>query len=124
MKIEEIIEKLHQPIPNNRLSQKTVKGNRIDYVAWKDLCEILDERLGMGSWSWKIKDIQHFGNRLILTGGLTVYAEDGTITRESLASVELEDNGSGDPYSQAEEVALSFCCAKFGLGRDLWRTDS
>ncbi len=69
MKIEEIIEKLHQPIPNHRLSQKTVKGNRIDYVAWQDLCEILDERLGMGSWSWKIKDIQHFGNRLVLTGG-------------------------------------------------------
>lgn len=124
MKIQELIEKLHQPIPSNRISQKTVKGNRIDYVARQDLCEILDERLGMGSWSWKIKELQNLGNRLVLTGGLSVYAEDGKITRESITSVEVEGNGSGDPYFKAEEVALSLCCAKFGLGTDLWRTDS
>ncbi|WP_228016134.1 hypothetical protein [Synechocystis salina] len=29
----------------------------------------------------------------------------------------------GDPSSNAEAMALRRCCAKFGLGRDLWRKD-
>ncbi|AIE76191.1 hypothetical protein D082_50290 (plasmid) [Synechocystis sp. PCC 6714] len=32
-------------------------------------------------------------------------------------------NFTGDRLSNAEVMALRKCCAKFGLGRDLWRKD-
>ncbi len=112
------IEELHQPIPEERLSQKIVKGKPIDYLASADLCELLDERVRRGNWSWKVKEIKQVGNRLALVGGLTIYAEEGEITRESLAKTNLE--GNDEAAAKAEEEALSLCCAKFGLGRDLW----
>ena len=123
MKLAEILENLHQPIPTHRISQKTLKGNRIDYVAWFDLCDILDERVGIANWSWQIKDIQQVGNRLTLTGVLTVHGEDRNLTREATGCEDVDCISYGDPSSNAEAMALRRCCSKFGLGRDLWRKE-
>ena len=123
MKLSEILEKLHQPIPIDFISHKSLKGNRIDYVAWFDLCDILDERVGIANWSWQIKDIQQIGNRLTLTGVLTILGEDKSLTREATGCEDVDCNSFGDPSSNAEAMALRRCCAKYGLGRKLWRKE-
>ena len=68
MKIAEILERLRQPVPSNLISRKTVKGRKnsytADYLAWYDLCDLLDERCGgLGNWSWEVRDVQQVGNR-------------------------------------------------------------
>lgn len=148
MKLNEILERLAQPIPANRLSSKTLKGNSITYVAWHDLVDLLNERAGLAAWDWEIKKIFEAGNTktkaynysdkelgqvaireetgkvLTIIGKLTIYGEDGSLSREATGIEELNCSGYGDPSSNAEAMALRRCCAKFGLGLDLWRKGS
>jgi len=77
MKIAEILSNLRQPVPSNLISTKTVKGRKnsytADYLAWYDICCLLDERCGdLGNWSWEVRDVQQVGNRLTLVGCLTI----------------------------------------------------
>ena len=124
MKLAEILNNLAQPVPKDSIRQKTLKGTKIDYIAWYDLCDLLDERCGIDSWSWSIKDVTQISNRLTLTGVLTIYGEDKTLTREATGTEEVDCSSYGDPSSNAEAMALRRCCSKFGLGRDLWRKDN
>lgn len=79
---------------------------------------MLDARTG-GLWEWKIRTI-YAGNRFVVEGSLTIYGSDGNLTREATGT-ELSDVDSyGDPTSNAEAMALRRCCAKFGVGLDLW----
>lgn len=121
MTLTEILELLKQPIPNELISQKVIKGNAIDYVAWYDLTEILDNRCGLGNWEWVVKDVNQVGNNLTLIGVLTIHGEDRQLTMMATGTESINCNGYGDPSSNAEAMALRRCCAKFGLGRDLWR---
>ncbi|MEA5511978.1 DUF1071 domain-containing protein [Crocosphaera sp. UHCC 0190] len=123
MTLIEILERLKQPIPNDLLSQKSLKGNSIDYVAWYDLTEILDNRCGLGNWEWSIKDVNQVGNNLTLIGVLTIHGEDRHLTMMATGTESVNCSGYGDPSSNAEAMSLRRCCAKFGLGRDLWRKD-
>jgi hypothetical protein len=126
MKLSEILDNLQQPIPPNFISQKPAKNKKtgeissIPYVAWFDLCTLLDCRCGLARWSWQIKGVQQVGKRLILTGVLTVYGEDRSLTREATGCEDVDCTSYGDPSSNAEAMALRRCCAKFGLGRQLW----
>lgn len=121
MKLTEVLTQLQQPISPHLISQKTLKGNRIDYIAWFDLCDILDNRCGIGGWSWEIKDLIQIGNRLHLTGVLTIIGEERQLTMMATGTEDIDCSSYGDPSSNAEAMSLRRCCAKFGLGRDLWR---
>ncbi|AIE76307.1 hypothetical protein [Synechocystis sp. PCC 6714] len=63
------------------------------------------------------------GDRLTLTGSLTIHGDDRSLTRQATGTEDIDCNSYGDPSSNAEAMALRRCCAKFGLGRDLWRKD-
>lgn len=121
MLINEILKNLRRPIAPQFISQKTLKGNRIDYVAWYDLCDLLDDLCD--SWEWEIKDVQQVGENLTLIGSLTIHGEDKSVTRMATGIEELTCSSYGDPSSNAEAMALRRACAKFGLGRDLWRKE-
>lgn len=121
MLLAEILENLKAPIPSRLISQKKLKGNSIDYVAWYDLCDLLDDLTD--SWEWEIKDVQQIGENLSLVGVLTIHGEDKSLTRMATGIEEINCSSYGDPSSNAEAMALRRCCAKFGLGRDLWRKD-
>lgn len=123
MKLSEILETLQQPIPSNLISAKTLKGNKIDYVSWIDLSDLLDQRCGLAGWEWLVNDVKEIGENLTLTGTLTIHGDDKSLTRMATGIEALNCSSYGDPSSNAEAMALRRCCAKFGLGRDLWRKD-
>jgi hypothetical protein len=120
MKLHEMIRNLQEPIPRERISTKTLKGNAIDYVAWYDLVELLNQRIGFDGWNWEI-EITQIGNQAVIIGKLTIFGENGTRVRESSGIEDIDCSSFGDPSSNAEAMALRRCCAKFGLGLDLWR---
>ena len=66
-------------------------------------------------------DTQQIGDRLTLTGSLTIHGDDRSLTRQATGTEDIDCSSYGDPSSNAEAMALRRCCAKFGLGRDLWR---
>jgi len=123
MKLLEMLEALRKPVERSRISFKTLKGNRIEYIAWYDLCDILDERLGLESWSWEVGDVQQVGNYLTLVGTLTLNGEDTRLTREATGIEPLDTTPYGDPSSNAEAMALRRAAAKMGLARYLWAKD-
>ena len=128
MKIAEILEQLRQPVPSNLISTKTVKGKKsnytADYIAWFNICDLLDQRCGISNWSWEVKDIQQIGDRLTLVGVLTIYGEDRALTMMATGSEDLDCSNYGDPSSNAEASALRRTAAKMGLCRSLWRKDN
>lgn len=129
MTLTEILERLKQPVPKDLISQKDTyskgkKTGEVDYIAWYDLTEILDNRCGLGNWEWVVKDVNQVGNNLTLIGVLTIHGEDRQLTMMATGTESINCSGYGDPSSNAEAMALRRCCAKFGLGRDLWRKDN
>jgi hypothetical protein len=126
MLLAEILENLRQPIAPQFISQKKTFKNKkptgsVDFVAWYDLADLLDDLCGLGGWEWLIIDTQQIGDRLTLTGSLTIHGDDRSLTRQATGTEDIDCNSYGDPSSNAEAMALRRCCAKFGLGRDLWR---
>jgi hypothetical protein len=127
MKLAEILDNLKAPIPKRLMSKKAtfknkVKIGEVDYVAWTDLCDLLDDLCDL--WEWEIKDVQQIGENLSLVGVLTIHGEDKSLTRMATGIEEINCSSYGDPSSNAEAMALRRCCAKFGLGRDLWRKEN
>lgn len=123
MKLIDILRSLAQPVPRDCISHKTLKGNKIDYIAWYDLCDLLDDHCGIDGWEWCVKDVNQISNRLTLTGILTIHGEDKSLTRMATGTEDVDCSSYGDPSSNAEAMALRRCCSKFGLGRDLWRKE-
>lgn len=143
MKLAEILNNLKAPIPprlirSKKTWEKGKSSSSVDYVAWFDLCDLLDDLCDY--WEWEIKEVKQVTglppecdpesdkkpkqkDYLVLTGILTIHGEDKSLTRMATGIEEINCSSYGDPSSNAEAMALRRCCAKFGLGRDLWRKD-
>ncbi len=124
MKLSEILERLRQPVPLELISYKTIKGNRIDYISWTTLADLLDERAGLGGWEWRINDIQQVGNRLTMIGCLTIYGDDRSLTMMATGDEDIDLDAYGTPATNTEAQCLRRCASKYGLGRNLWKKDS
>ena len=123
MQLSEILESLRQPVPSELISYKTIKGNRIDYISWTTLTDLLDQRAGLGGWSWKIKEIQQVGNRLTMIGCLTIYGDDRSLTMMATGDEDIDLDAYGTPATNTEAQCLRRCCAKYNLGRFLWKKE-
>jgi hypothetical protein len=121
--IADILILLNQPVDKALLKTKRVGKSQITYISWVDYCELLDRRCGLGGWSWDVVTLTTAGDRLFLTGKLTIIGEDGTLTMTATGCESLNCSSYGDPSSNAEAMALRRCCAKFGLSRELWIKD-
>ncbi len=124
MKLTEILERLRQPVPPELISYKTIKGNRIDYISWVILADLLDERAGLDGWSWRLVDQQQIGNRLTQVWELRIIGSDRSISRQASGDEELELDAYGTPATNCEAQCLRRCASKYGLGRNLWKKDS
>lgn len=120
--IVEILNDLSQPIPPRLLKQKpifkkeqgkSVKVGEINFVPWKTLIKLLDYYAPGFQWRIRVKD---FGEKTVIEGSLTIYAEEGEFTRESVAQENANVSGYGDAVTNAEASVLRRCCQKFGLG--------
>lgn len=140
MKIQEMIEALKQPIEPQWINSKKLKGNRIDYVAWFNICELLDTRIGCGSWAWQIVSVIILPNKKATTaengqvvmiddskvsvmGKLTIYADDCSREFSATGIEDMNCSSYGDPTSNASAMALRRAAAIAGLARELWRKD-
>ncbi len=123
MKLTEILERLRQPVPPELISYKTIKGKRIDFISWVDICRLLDERAGLARWSWKIKEVRQIGNRLTLIGCLTIYGDDRSLTMMATGDEDIDLDAYGTPATNTEAQCLRRCASKYGLGRNLWKKD-
>jgi hypothetical protein len=128
MLLSEILLRLSQPVPRQFIKQKKTweKGKssgQVDYIPWFNCTDLLDDRCGLGGWSWEIKSVQQIENNLVIVGSLTIHGEDRSITREATGIEEVQTSSFGDPSSNAEAMCLRRACSKFGLGRDLWRKE-
>ncbi len=128
MLLSEILEALRSPVNPRWIRTKKVYKNKkpvgqVEFISWYDLCDLLDDLCGNDGWEWLIADVKQVGDRLTLTGSLTIHGEDRSLTRQATGCEMLECSSYGDPTSNAEAMALRRCCAKFGLARDMWRRD-
>jgi hypothetical protein len=123
MKLTEILECLRQPVPAELISYKTIKGNRIDYISWVDLADLLDARAGIDGWAWRMVDQQQIGNRLTQVWELTIIGEDRSISRQASGDEDVDLEAYGTPSTNVEAQCLRRCCAKYNLGRILWKKD-
>ena len=123
MKLREILERLRQPVPKELISHKILKGNRIDYISWVTLADLLDDRAGLTGWSWRLVDQQQIGNRLTQVWELTIIGEDRSISRQASGDEDVDLEAYGTPATNVEAQCLRRCCAKYNLGRFLWKKD-
>lgn len=123
MKLTEILERLRQPVPPELISYKTIKGNRIDYISWVNLADLLDDRAGIDGWSWRLVDQQQIGNRLTQVWELTIIGDDRSISRQASGDEDVDLDAYGTPSTNVEAQCLRRCCAKYNLGRILWKKD-
>lgn len=121
--LEQILTDFEKPIESQFISKKPVftkgkKSGEVGFVAWPTMCRLLNLHTA-GYWEWKVRT-QFMGDRTVIEGSLTIHGTDGSLTRESTGNESSDIDGYGDPSSNAEAMALRRCCAKFGLGLNLW----
>jgi hypothetical protein len=134
--LNEILEALKEPIPRSYYQIKKKGGSKIDYVAWYDLADLLDERAP--GWEYHVepqayphhwiqekngKQIERHGLMTICKASITIKGNDGTLTREAVGYQDPEEAYIGDELTNSEATALRRACAKLGLGREMWRKD-
>lgn len=121
MKILNILERLKGPVPDVLISSKDIKGNRIEYISWVNLIDLLNERAGLTGWSWRLIDQTQAGTRLVQVWELEIIGDDGKIARQSSGDEAVDLDLYGTTATNIEAQCLRRCCSKFGLGLDLWR---
>ncbi len=123
--LKQTIETLSRPIPDALLG---TKDRNITYLPWHNAVKILDKYCP--GWTWEIVKMETTGDRLFLTGRLTLTVAEGNIYREATGTETLKlvkrtgevvEHPYGDPSSNAESMAFRRACAKFGLGLYLYQ---
>jgi hypothetical protein len=117
--INDIIRDLSKPVPERLLKDKTVGGRKIDFIPWYNATRLLD--FYAPGWEYTVR-LEHIKDKVVAIASISIHAAEGVITREATGSEEDDKSGYGDPFSNAESMALRRAAAKFGLGRHLYDT--
>lgn len=113
----EIMSDLRKPISPRFIKQRTIKGNRIDFVSWYDLNRLMD--YFAPGWEFSL-NTSFDGTKVCVIGSLTIKAQEGDFARSATGNENSDLDAYGDPYSKAEAQAFRRCCARWGLGLHLW----
>lgn len=117
--INDIVDDLHKPIHSKFIKSRKQGGTSINYIAWYDASKFLD--LYCPGWTYEIRNIQQFGNNIVITSRITIFAEEGEFYRESTGNESIDKSGYGDPFSNSLSMSLRRCAALWGLGQHLYR---
>lgn len=144
--ISQIQAALSRPLPRSMLATRQQGGATLTYIPWHVANRILDKYCP--GWTWEIQSITTTGDRLFLTGRLTIPTAEGNIYREATGTELLKNDkpvlvgekpnrrpvvddlgrpvmeacelAYGDPSSNAESMAFRRAAARFGLGLYLY----
>ncbi len=95
-------------------SDREGRTHMVDYVEWHTVADILDD--AAPNWSHTVKDIRTIGDIVAITVAITI---DG-IMREGIGTG-FAKNELG--IKKAEHDALKRAAVKFGIARDLYKSD-
>ncbi len=113
----EVLADLHKPVPDDYLSWKSLKGERIIYLEWHICNQILDYITP--GWQIEIRENQ-ISNRAVVTAKLSLLCDEGIFSRESTGSDDVDDEFFGGFMPDAESQAMRRAAARFGLGLYLY----
>lgn len=113
----DITSELSRPLPNEYLSVKTLKGEKIIYIDVHTCVWILDYICP--GWQVEFRESQ-ISNSAIVTAKLTLLCEEGIFVRESIGSDTTNDEFFGGFMADSEAQAFRRACSRFGLGRYLY----
>jgi hypothetical protein len=116
--IQDIVADLEKPIAPRHLSTRKHGGKDLTYIAWHNAERYLD--LYAAGWCKEIKEVHNIAGKVAMTVRITIPCLDGTVYREATGYEEEQTNSFGDPFSNAESMALRRAAANFGLGRYLY----
>jgi hypothetical protein len=112
-----VISELSRPLPDDYLSAKTLKGEKIIYVDVHTLSWILD--YVAPGWQVEFRESQ-ISDRAVVTARLTLLCEEGSFTRESFGSDSTDDQYFGGFMADSESQAFRRASSRFGLCRYLY----
>lgn len=117
--VNEIVDDLHKNVHPTFIKSRKQAGTTINYIAWYDATKYLD-KFAPG-WTYEVKNIQQFGNNIVITTRISIPTSEGIFFREATGFEDIGKAGYGDPFSNAESMSLRRCAAKWGLGQHLYR---
>jgi hypothetical protein len=88
--IAKIIEALSRPLPAAMLKQRKQGGATLDYIPWHTVNRILDKYAP--GWTWEITNTVTTADRFIITGRITIPAQEGNIYREATGTELLKED--------------------------------
>jgi hypothetical protein len=107
-----------RPVPASLVSERSLDGRRIHYLRWYDAADLMDERAP--SWTYTCQ-VGTAAGAVYVVARVTVPTDEGPITREAIGNESDQVDSYGDPFSNAESMALRRAFAKLGLGRELYQ---
>lgn len=118
--LADILDDLAKPVPKRLLQAKRISGTEITYIPWYRAQKVFNHYT-RGFWEYRIVGRwQKDGGDFMMTVEITLHTAEGTFTRQGTGREEPNVSGYGDQQSNAESMAFRRCCAKWGLGLDLY----
>jgi hypothetical protein len=88
--IATIIEALSRPLPESMLKTRKQGGANLAYIPWHTVNRILDKYAP--GWTWEITNTVTTTDRFIITGRITIPAQEGNIYREATGTELLKED--------------------------------
>lgn len=117
--IQDIVADLSRPVADRHLATRKQGGNTLTYIPWHVAENYLDHYAA--GWKKEIKEVFNIAGKVAMTVRITISTVEGDIHREATGYEDEVTNSFGDPFSNAESMALRRAAANFGLGRYLYQ---
>jgi hypothetical protein len=88
--IGQIIGALSKPLPTSMLKTRKQGGANLIYIPWHTVNRVLDKYAP--GWTWEITSTIATPDRLIVTGRITIPAQEGNIYREATGTELLKED--------------------------------
>jgi hypothetical protein len=116
--IVDIVADLEKPVADRHVSSRRQGQTNIKYIAWYNAERYLD--FYAAGWKKEIKEVMNIAGNVAMTIRITIPCIEGDVYREATGYESDDKSGFGDPFSNAESMALRRAAATFGLGRYLY----
>lgn len=105
---------------------KTIGGTTLTYIDGEMVTSRLNEVLGLGGWSFEVKDIKVLDNEVWALGRMTVYGPDRTVVREQAGGQIINRKKSGEIIELSNDIkgavtdCMKKCATLLGVGLYLY----